>query len=107
MYPPAHTPTRPHAHTPTRPHAHTPTRPPPNRPPSTTPARRVVPYNVVSGLFVPHTAGFAMQRSRLVTAVCATASAVALAAPASAQMLDSSVISAFRWRNVGPSNFMG
>src|SRR5690242_4749472 len=47
-----------------------------------------------------------MQRSRLLTAVAGVA-AVALAAPVSAQMLDSSVVSAFRWRNVGPSNFMG
>ena len=47
-----------------------------------------------------------MQRSRLLTVV-AGITALALAAPASAQMLDSSVVAAFRWRNVGPSNFMG
>jgi len=48
-----------------------------------------------------------MQGTRLVTAVAGVATALAFAAPASAQMLDSSVVSAFRWRNVGPSNFMG
>ena len=47
-----------------------------------------------------------MHRSRLLTVVAGVA-AVALAAPAPAQMLDSSVVTAFRWRNVGPSNFMG
>ena len=51
--------------------------------------------------FVPHPAGFVMHRSRLVAA------ALLIAAPLSAQTLDSSVIAAFRWRNVGPSNFMG
>ena len=42
-----------------------------------------------------------MQRTRLalVALVCA--------APLAAQTLDSSIVSAFRWRNVGPSNFMG
>ena len=45
-----------------------------------------------------------MQRIRTLAAVVA---AVSFVAPASAQMLDSSVIGAFRWRNVGPSNFMG
>ncbi|HTE44822.1 MAG TPA: hypothetical protein VK636_06225 [Gemmatimonadaceae bacterium] len=45
-----------------------------------------------------------MQRTRFVTALAAAA---VLAAPVSAQTLDSSVIAAFRWRNVGPSNFMG
>jgi hypothetical protein len=48
-----------------------------------------------------------MQGTRLVTAVAGVATAFAFAAPVSAQMLDSSVVSAFRWRNVGPSNFMG
>ena len=48
-----------------------------------------------------------MQRSRVLTAVAGVASAVAFAAPVSAQGLDSSVAAAFRWRNVGPSNFMG
>ncbi len=48
-----------------------------------------------------------MQRPRVLTAVAGVAAAVALAAPASAQMLDSSVVAAFKWRNVGPSNFMG
>src|ERR1700742_4551166 len=44
----------------------------------------------------------------LVLAATAVAGAVSVfAAPASAQGLDSSVVSAFRWRNVGPSNFMG
>src|SRR6476659_5831311 len=57
--------------------------------------------------FTPHSAGFVMQGTRLVTAVAGVATAFAFAAPVSAQMLDSSVVSAFRWRNVGPSNFMG
>ena len=42
-----------------------------------------------------------MQRFRL------AAAALLLAAPLAAQQLDSSTIAAFRWRNVGPSNFMG
>src|SRR5580765_5345186 len=33
--------------------------------------------------------------------------AVLCAAPLAAQTLDTSIVSAFRWRNVGPSNFMG
>src|SRR5882672_4801718 len=47
-----------------------------------------------------------MQRTRFVIAVTVAAMC---AAPfrVSAQTLDSSVIAAFRWRNVGPSNFMG
>jgi BNR/Asp-box repeat len=45
-----------------------------------------------------------MQRSRFLTAVAA---ALVFGAPLSAQTLDSTVIAAFRWRNVGPSNFMG
>src|SRR6478672_9831366 len=57
--------------------------------------------------FLPHSAGFVMQGTRLVTAVAGVVTAFAFAAPVSAQMLDSSVVSAFRWRNVGPSNFMG
>ena len=48
-----------------------------------------------------------MHRSRLVTAVAGALAAIAIAPPLSAQMLDSSFVSAFRWRNVGPSNFMG
>ena len=48
-----------------------------------------------------------MQRSRVLTVAAGFAAAIAIAAPASAQMLDSSVVAAFRWRNVGPSNFMG
>src|ERR1041385_6259120 len=47
-----------------------------------------------------------MQRFRVLTVVAGVA-AVALAAPVSAQMLDSSIVATFRWRNVGPSNFMG
>jgi hypothetical protein len=47
-----------------------------------------------------------MQRTRLVTAVV-LAAAFAGVSPMSAQTLDSSFIAAFRWRNVGPSNFMG
>jgi photosystem II stability/assembly factor-like uncharacterized protein len=42
-----------------------------------------------------------MQRLRFAVA------ALLFAAPLSAQSLDSSVIAAFKWRNVGPSNFMG
>ncbi len=48
-----------------------------------------------------------MQRSRFTTVVTGVAIAFTLSATASAQMLDSSVVSAFRWRNVGPSNFNG
>ena len=48
-----------------------------------------------------------MQRFRLVSALAGAATAMAFAAPASAQMLDSTVVGAFRWRQVGPSNFMG
>jgi photosystem II stability/assembly factor-like uncharacterized protein len=44
-----------------------------------------------------------MNRARLVS----TIAGLALAAPLSAQTLDSTVVNAFRWRNVGPSNFMG
>jgi BNR/Asp-box repeat len=47
-----------------------------------------------------------MQRFRVLTVVAGVA-AVALAAPVSAQMLDSAIVATFRWRNVGPSNFMG
>src|SRR5882672_3703212 len=54
--------------------------------------------------FVPLLAGLVMQRTRVLTAVVA---AVSFAAPLSAQTLDSSVVAAFKWRNVGPSNFMG
>ena len=48
-----------------------------------------------------------MQRSRLLSALVGAATALALSAPLSAQMLDSSVVAAFPWRQVGPSNFMG
>jgi hypothetical protein len=48
-----------------------------------------------------------MRRSRLFAAAFVSASAFAFAAPTSAQTLDSSAVSAFRWRQVGPSNFMG
>src|SRR6476660_6939268 len=54
----------------------------------------------------PQSAGFGMQRTRFVTAVTVAAMCAA-PLPVSAQTLDSSVIAAFRWRNVGPSNFMG
>ena len=54
--------------------------------------------------FTPSLPRFVMQRSRFFTAVAA---ALVLSAPLSAQTLDSTVIAAFRWRNVGPSNFMG
>ncbi len=48
-----------------------------------------------------------MQRSRVITAVAGSAMAAAFASPVVAQGLDSSVTAAFRWRQVGPSNFMG
>jgi len=48
-----------------------------------------------------------MQGTRLVTAIVGAATAMAVAVAISAQMLDSTAIGAFRWRNVGPSNFMG
>jgi photosystem II stability/assembly factor-like uncharacterized protein len=35
------------------------------------------------------------------------AAALLISAPLAAQTLDSSVVAAFRWRNIGPSNFMG
>src|SRR6478672_4730603 len=44
-----------------------------------------------------------MNRARLVS----TLAGVALAAPRSAQTLDTTIVNAFRWRAVGPSNFMG
>lgn len=44
-----------------------------------------------------------MQRKRIAVAAFLCAAAV----PASAQTLDTSIVNAFRWRNVGPSNFMG
>src|SRR5579884_1458639 len=72
-----------------------------------TPLHAAVFVMSVSGHTVPHSAGFAMHRSRLVTAVAGALAAVALGTPLSAQTLDSSFVSAFRWRNVGPSNFMG
>jgi hypothetical protein len=48
-----------------------------------------------------------MQRTRFLAAFAGAATALAFAAPVSAQTLDSSVVGAFRWRQVGPSNFMG
>src|SRR4051812_23049837 len=51
----------------------------------------------------PHLAGSRMHRARLLTLLAGAA----LAAPLSAQSIDSTVTGAFRWRNVGPSNFMG
>ena len=48
-----------------------------------------------------------MQRSRVITALAGSAMAAVLAAPVNAQGLDSSVTSAFKWRQIGPSNFMG
>jgi hypothetical protein len=45
-----------------------------------------------------------MRPLRLLTGV---ATALAVAAPLSAQTLDSAVVGAFRWRQVGPSNFNG
>src|ERR1051325_8331181 len=51
----------------------------------------------------PHIYGSRMHRARFLSLVAG----LALGAPLSAQTLDSTVISAFRWRNVGPSNFMG
>ncbi|HWH52750.1 MAG TPA: hypothetical protein VN651_14470 [Gemmatimonadaceae bacterium] len=48
-----------------------------------------------------------MQRSRLITVVSGVAIAAAFATTLSAQALDSTVVAAFRWRNVGPANFNG
>jgi hypothetical protein len=48
-----------------------------------------------------------MQRSRVITALAGCAMAAVFAVPVAAQGLDSSVIAAFRWRQIGPSNFMG
>ena len=48
-----------------------------------------------------------MQRSRVITAVAGSAMAAAFASTVGAQGLDSSVTAAFRWRQIGPSNFMG
>jgi hypothetical protein len=45
-----------------------------------------------------------MQRSRFITAALG---ALVIGAPLAAQSLDTTVTSAFRWRQVGPSNFMG
>src|ERR1051326_286022 len=44
-----------------------------------------------------------MHRASFVAAV----GAALIAAPLSAQTLDSSIVAGFRWRNVGPSNFNG
>jgi hypothetical protein len=52
---------------------------------------------------LPNLFGLRMQRSRWIT----LSAALVLAAPLSAQTLDTSVVNAFKWRNVGPSNFMG
>ncbi len=48
-----------------------------------------------------------MQRSRLLAAVAAGVALVSTSGRASAQGLDTTVTNAFKWRNVGPSNFMG
>jgi photosystem II stability/assembly factor-like uncharacterized protein len=47
-----------------------------------------------------------MLRRRLLSLTAGTA-LVCSASAASAQMLDSSTVAGFRWRTVGPSNFMG
>ncbi|MEO7362959.1 MAG: hypothetical protein ABI120_21680, partial [Gemmatimonadaceae bacterium] len=48
------------------------------------------------------------QRLRIAALATAVMPLFCAVAPSlSAQALDSSVTSAFRWRNVGPSNFMG
>jgi hypothetical protein len=43
-----------------------------------------------------------MQRSRVITALAGCAMAAVFAVPVAAQGLDSSVIAAFRWRQIGP-----
>ncbi len=48
-----------------------------------------------------------MQRSRLLAAVAAGVALVSTSGRASAQGLDTSVTDAFKWRQIGPSNFMG
>src|SRR6478672_876222 len=48
-----------------------------------------------------------MQRSRLLAAVAAGVALVSTSGRASAQGLDTSVTNAFKWRQIGPSNFMG
>src|SRR5947207_7773363 len=64
---------------------------------------RAVPF----GLFVPSSAGFDMQRFRFTAMLAAAGAATIVSASGAGAQLDSSVISAFRWRQVGPSNFMG
>ena len=48
-----------------------------------------------------------MQRSRLLAAVAAGVALVSTSGLASAQGLDTTVTNAFKWRQIGPSNFMG
>ena len=48
-----------------------------------------------------------MQRSRLLAAVAAGVALVSTSGLASAQGLDTTVTNAFKWRKIGPSNFMG
>jgi Sortilin, neurotensin receptor 3, len=48
-----------------------------------------------------------MQRYRLLMFVAVALGLVTSSSQAPAQMLDSSVVSGFRWRTVGPANFMG
>src|SRR6478735_1506936 len=75
--------------------------------PPTVPCAPAVSCVAYSGHIIPTKAGFAMQRSRVITALAGSAMAAVLAAPVNAQGLDSSVTSAFKWRQIGPSNFMG
>ncbi|HEX7020741.1 MAG TPA: hypothetical protein VF159_12050 [Gemmatimonadaceae bacterium] len=48
-----------------------------------------------------------MQRSRALTLVAGAVGLMAMASPASAQQLDSATVAGFKWRTVGPANFMG
>src|SRR5213592_1513546 len=48
-----------------------------------------------------------MHPSRFVRFFAGACATLAFAAPVSAQSLDSSIVSGFRWRTVGPANFMG
>ncbi|MEO7086698.1 MAG: hypothetical protein ABI442_03515, partial [Gemmatimonadaceae bacterium] len=48
-----------------------------------------------------------MHRFRINTIIAASAALVALTASGQAQLLDTTVTGAFRWRNIGPANFNG
>src|SRR5438105_4245806 len=64
-------------------------------------------WAVAFGPFVPSSAGFDMQRFRFSAILAAIGAATIVCTTGAGAQLDSSVISAFRWRQVGPSNFMG